>query len=172
LTALPATETEPPPVIPGATKARCLILACGNSLRKDDGVGLRIAEWAEERFQENLDVRVLARQQFTPELAADIAAAESVIFVDSSVELQAGRVDFFPAQLQPSNNDGASHHLDANGLLELAQELYGSRPAHAMLLAVGAGSMELGETLSNEVEAALPRAQGVLEKAALTLLDN
>jgi hypothetical protein len=41
-----------------------------------------------------------------------------------------------------------------------------------MLLTVGAGSTELGETLSDRVEAALPRARGVLEKAVLQFLAN
>ena len=41
-----------------------------------------------------------------------------------------------------------------------------------MLLTVGAGSMEVGETFSQRVEAALPRAQGVLEKAVLQFLKN
>jgi Ni,Fe-hydrogenase maturation factor len=34
------------------TQARCLILACGNTLRGDDGVGPWLAEWAEKRFRE------------------------------------------------------------------------------------------------------------------------
>jgi hypothetical protein len=41
-----------------------------------------------------------------------------------------------------------------------------------MFLTVGAGSTELGETFSDEVEAALPRARGVLEKAVLRILEN
>ena len=44
--------------------------------------------------------------------------------------------------------------------------------AHAMLLTVGAGSTEMGETFSDSVEAALPRARGVLEKAVLRFIEN
>jgi len=151
---------------------RCLILACGNTLRSDDGVGLRLAEWAEERFQENDDVRVVARQQWTPDLAEEIAAAESVLFIDSSVDSLPGRVDFFPVVPRENHNGTVTHHLNANDLMDLARELYGLRFGHAMMLTVGAGSIELGETLSESVEAALPRAQGVLEKAVLTFLGN
>jgi hypothetical protein len=39
-----------------------------------------------------------------------------------------------------------------------------------MLLTVGIGSTELGETFSAPVEAALPRARGILEKAVLRFL--
>ncbi|MGA2569405.1 MAG: hypothetical protein ABSF23_02705 [Terracidiphilus sp.] len=41
-----------------------------------------------------------------------------------------------------------------------------------MLLTAGAGSMELGETLTGPVQAAMPRAQRVLEKAVLRFLGN
>jgi hypothetical protein len=41
-----------------------------------------------------------------------------------------------------------------------------------MLLTVGAASTQLGEEFSKPVEAALPRAQGLLEKAVLRFLAN
>jgi hypothetical protein len=62
--------------------------------------------------------------------------------------------------------------MEAYELLGLTRSLYGSMSAHALLLTVGSGSTELGETLSDPVEAALPRAQGVLEKAVLRFLEN
>jgi len=151
---------------------RCLILACGNTLRGDDGVGLLLAEWAEERFRENDDVRVVARQQWTPDLAEEIAAAESVLFIDSSIKSQPGHVGLIPVEPLENRNGSATHHMNANELMGLALELYGSRPAHSMLLTIGAGSTELGETLSDPVEASLPRAQGILDKAVLRFLEN
>ncbi|HUB50859.1 MAG TPA: hydrogenase maturation protease [Terracidiphilus sp.] len=155
-----------------SSPARCLILACGNTLRNDDGIGPNLAEWAEERFEQDSNIRVIARQQFTPDLAEEIAAAESVLFIDSSVELRPGRVDFFPVIPRTANGGTATHQFDAPDLLALARDLYDSRSAHAMLLTVGAGSMELGESFSDEVEAALPRARGVIEKAVFRLLEN
>ena len=65
-----------------------------------------------------------------------------------------------------------SHHLSPNQLLGLTRSLYGSIKSHAMLLTVGIASTELGETLSTPVEAALPRARGILEKAVLRFLGN
>ncbi|MGD0913725.1 MAG: hydrogenase maturation protease [Terracidiphilus sp.] len=152
--------------------ARCLILACGNTLRGDDGVGPRLAEWAEERFAANDNVRVLARQQWTPDLAEEIALAESVLFVDSSIKSVPGRVDLVPVDPHENDNGSATHHLNANELMGLACELFGSRSAHSMLLTIGAGSTKLGESFSDSVEAALPRARGVLEKAVLRFLEN
>lgn len=152
--------------------ARCLLLACGNPLRSDDGVGLRLAEWATQRFQGDSSIRILASQQWTPDLAKEIADVESVLFVDSSVETAAGRVDLTPVEMNFDRAASTTHHMDPPALLALAHSLYGSLPSHAMLLTVGAGSMELGETLTGPVQAAMPRAQRVLEKAVRRFLGN
>jgi len=153
-------------------KSRCLVLSCGNTLRGDDGVGPRLAEWAEERFRDEPQVRVVSRQQWTPDLAQDIASAESVLFVDASVESAPGYVSLIPVAPKTENGNAATHRLCAEDLLALTRRLYGSMSAHAMLLTVGAGSTELAEELSGPVEAALPRAQGVLEKAVLRFIEN
>jgi len=153
-------------------KANCLVLACGNTLRSDDGVGLRLADWAAERFQGDSNVHVVARQQWTPDLAADIAAADSVLFVDSSVDSVPGRVSLVAVPSNRGSGDARSHHLEAHELLGLTRSLYGSMSAHAMLLTVGAASTELGESFSEPVESAIPRARGVLEKTVLRFLSN
>ena len=150
--------------------ARCLILACGNTLRSDDGVGPRLAAWAEERFRDQPQVQVISRQQWPPELAADIADADSVLFIDASVKSKAGRVSLVPVSSRVNDSATNSHHLSANQLLGLTRSLYGSIKSHAMLLSIGAGSTDLGESLSEPVAAALPRAQGILEKAVLRFL--
>ena len=91
-------------------KANCLVLACGNTLRSDDGVGPRLAEWAAERFRDDSHVRILARQQWTPDLAKDIAAAESVLFVDSSANSVPGRVSLVAVPSNRGNGDAARSH--------------------------------------------------------------
>jgi hydrogenase maturation protease len=151
---------------------RCLVLACGNTLCGDDGVGPRLADWAAERFQNDSNIRVIARQQWTPDLAADIAAADSVLFVDASIAMPPGRVALIPVETDGNGTEAASHHLEPRKLLGLTQALYGSMAAHAMILSVGAGSTELGEELSKPVEAALPRARGILEKAVRSFIAN
>jgi len=153
-------------------KAKCLILACGNTLRSDDGVGSWLAAWAEKRFREEPAVRVVSRQQWTPDLAADIAAADSVLFVDASVMAAPGRVCLIPVMSRVDSTPQSSHDLTPNQLLGLTRTLYSSIKSHAMLLTVGVSSTELGETFSEPVEAALPRARGILEKAVLRFLAN
>jgi hydrogenase maturation protease len=154
------------------TPSRCLILACGNTLRSDDGVGPHIAEWAAKHFRTEPAVRVLSRQQWTPELAEDIAAAKSVLFIDCSAESAAGRVKLVP--VEPANEPPglAMHHIGAAQLLALARDLYSSLPRSAWMLTVGAGSMELGEEFSAPVHAALPEAFQLLEETVKHLIAN
>jgi len=148
---------------------RCLILACGNTLRGDDGVGPWLAEWAEQRYRGESRIQVSSRQQWTPELAEDIAEAESVIFIDCSLESQPGSVSLHPVDPAPVNPTIATHHLGAPELLALARELYNSTPHRALLLTVGAASTEIGEELSDAVKAALPEASSELEEAVRRL---
>ena len=149
---------------------RCLILACGNTLRGDDGVGPWLAVWAEERFSADPVVKVISRQQWTPDLAEELAHVESVIFVDCAVDAPPGVVRV--ARIQPCAPQAglATHHMGAPELLALSKELYASLPRNALLLTIGAGSTEMGETFSKNVKYALPEACETLETAVLKLL--
>jgi hydrogenase maturation protease len=148
---------------PFAHPAQCLILACGNTLRGDDGVGPWLAAWAEQRFDAVPQVRIMSRQQWTPDLAEDVSQFESVVFIDCSVESLPGEVRVYPVEPAAARPGLASHHVGAEELLALSQELYDSLPRIAVLLTVGAGSTELGETFSKIVADALPGACSLLE---------
>jgi len=150
---------------------KCLVLACGNTLRGDDGVGPLLAVWVEERFAAEPQVRVIARQQWTPELSQDISESESAIFVDCAVDAAPGEVKV--AEVTPAKASGlglATHHVGAAELLALSNDLYGAMPRTSLLLTVGAGSTESGESLSELVRAALSRAQHILEETMLRFL--
>jgi hydrogenase maturation protease len=145
------------------TTIRCLILACGNTLRSDDGVGPWLAEWAEEKYRGDPAVRVISRQQWTPDLAEDIAGAESVLFIDCSVESAPGHVRLIGVEPSVQTQGLATHHQGAPQLLALARDLYNSLPTRSALLSIGAGSTELGEQFSEPVLDAIPHACGLLE---------
>ena len=153
-----------------SSPTRCLVLACGNSLRGDDGVGPWLAAWAEDRFRSNPTVRILMCHQWTPELAEDVAHAESVFFIDCSVQSAPGTLTISPVEPSAKSVIPATHHLGPAQLLALARELYHSQPHRAHLLTIGAGSLELGETFSASVQAALPEATSVLETTILQAL--
>jgi len=153
-----------------STKARCLILACGNTLRGDDGVGLWLADWAEHRFASQPGVRVIADHQWTPELAEDVARAESVLFIDCSLDSAPGSVHLKTVEPAPTGKGQATHHVGAAELLALSHELYNSLPHEAMQLTIGAGSTELGESFSPAVTAALTEACKLIEESVLRFL--
>jgi hydrogenase maturation protease len=151
-------------------QARVLILACGNSLRSDDGVGPWLADWAEQHFSAQQAIRVISRQQWTPDLAEDIAHSDSVLFIDCSVESAPGSIHLRPVEASAPQRGLATHHQGASELLALARDLFDSLSKNAQLLTIGAGSIELGETLSEAVVAALPRACDRIEATVRTWL--
>jgi hydrogenase maturation protease len=153
-------------------KVRCLILACGNTLRGDDGVGPWLAAWAEGRFRRQDGARVISRQQWTPELTEDIAQAQSVLFIDCSVDSAPGSVKLISVRPATGDQAQATHHLGAPELLALCRELYNSLPSHAQQLTVGAGSVALGEEFSAPVTASLPEACHLVEETVLRLLQD
>ena len=138
-----------------------LILACGNPLRGDDGAAWHLAEQAQSIGLPN-NVRLILQQQWTPELAEDIAQASAVLFIDCSLATPPGSVTLqpvTPAETQPSY---LTHHLDAPALLLLAQSLFGQTPTRADLLLIGAQSLDHTDGLSGPVQAALPKALELL----------
>lgn len=155
-----------------STKARCLILACGNTLRGDDGVGLWLAAWAEDRFKGEAAVRVIADHQWTPELAEEVAHAESVLFIDCSVDSAPGLITLATVNPSSAGTGHGTHHLGAAELLGLAQEYYNSLPRDAQLLTIGAASTELAEVFSEPVAAALPEACRMIEETLMRQLSG
>jgi len=149
----------------------CLILACGNTLRGDDGIGPWLAQWAEENFSDDPAIRVISRQQWTPDLAEDLAAAEAVLFIDCSITSAPGSIAIQDVEPSAPAAGLATHHQGAPELLALAHELYNSLPSNALLMTIGAASIELGETFSEPVLDAIPKACALLEETVALLLN-
>lgn len=151
-------------------KTRCLILACGNTLRGDDGIGPWLASWAEQRYTNEAGIRVISRQQWTLELADEIAAAETVLFVDCSVAEEPGSISIVDVEPAAKSAGLDTHQQGAPELLALARDLYSSLPRAVALLTVGAGSVELGEEFSAPVKDAIPQACARLEETVTRLI--
>jgi hydrogenase maturation protease len=151
---------------------RCLILACGNTLRGDDGAGPWLAEWAQQHFLAEHRVCVLSQQQWTPELAEDLASAASVLFIDCAIDSDPGSVTLSDVHPTTQPQALATHHLGPSELLSVARDLYDSLPRNAILLTIGAGSTELGEDFSPAVQAALPQACYAIDEAITKMLDS
>jgi hydrogenase maturation protease len=142
---------------------RCLILACGNTLRSDDGVGPHLCAWAQQHFSGNPSVRAISDHQWTPELAEEIAGAETVLFIDCTLDCAPGQIVLREIQPAPLVPGLVTHHIGAPELLAITRDLYSAAPRKAVLLTVGAASVQIGEGLSPAVRAAMPDAEALLE---------
>ena len=144
-----------------------LILAYGNQLRGDDGVGWYAGEDLRNRIRRD-EVEILCQQQLTPELAERISWNDAVIFVDaagegSTGEVQCERIDAFSGEAH------FSHELTPCALLILARELYAATPL-AYTVTVCGKNFEHGEELSAEVRDSMPKLSAEVERLVDELL--
>lgn len=150
---------SPPPVV--AISTRLLVIGCGNSLFADDAIGPLVAE----RFADEAHpgVLALAVPELTPELAAPIAAAEHVVFVDAAMhtrDVQCVRVD--TSELHGEHLD---HALMPAALLELSRQALGRSPdAHVIL--VPGEDFALGRPLSERARTGIEQALQLLRARA------
>lgn len=140
---------------------RCLILACGNPLRGDDGAAWHVAESA-QRIALPEGVRFLVQQQWTPELAEDIADADAVLFVDCALGGKPGEISLSPVAPATHLPSFLTHHQEAASLLALTAQIFQRVPATSDLLLIGAGSLQHCDQLSAEVQASVPTAVELL----------
>ncbi len=145
-----------------------LIIAYGNSLRRDDGAGLMLAEILERVWKErDLKVHRESVHQLTPELAELMAgdAISVVIFVDTrvippgsdSLRIEASRLAS-PEDLSP----GMGHHMGPLTLMAYARYLYGKTP-DAWLVTVPGIDFDHGEGFSDATAEALSKVGDFLE---------
>lgn len=141
-----------------------LVIAYGNPLRCDDGVGWRVAGLLQKRLSKQ-DVAILYVHQLTPELAEWAAHTDRVIFVDAAANGIPGQVHFCEAN-DEDPGDASSHWFTPAQVLALSQTLYGRRPKHFVVSVVGA-NFDHGDTLSPAVESALPQLVGAVADLAV-----
>lgn len=122
--------------------ARFLVIGYGNELRRDDGVGPKVANAVAEW---NLSgIRAIACHQLTPELTDAIASASHVVFVDAA--LGAGSVEY--RKIEPNENSQVmTHATNPGSLLALARQAFGRYPA-ASWLTIPIQDVDFGEELS------------------------
>jgi hydrogenase maturation protease len=135
-----------------------LIIGYGNLLRRDDGVGVVVAERLAARPRRG--VQIIACPQLTPELAEPISRAAAVVFVDAAAsgprQVRMRRVR--PTAAIPFLAHGSSPAL----LLGLARALFGRQPP-AWLLTIPGEDFGLGEGFSALAEAGVRTALEQLE---------
>jgi Ni,Fe-hydrogenase maturation factor len=97
-----------------------------------------------------------------PELAAEVAEARIVIFVDSLVGSSRAAVEFAPLEVEEIT-DWCTHNADPRTLLALTRAVYRRTP-EAWWLTVPGGNFDLGEGLSSAAEEGVRQAVELIKK--------
>jgi hydrogenase maturation protease len=144
-----------------APQPRVLVIGYGNTLRRDDGVGWLIAQEVESWRRP--DVQSLGVAQLTPELAAPMATAQAVLFVDAreSAAHSGVRVE----RVRPLNETVPSmvHASSPRFLLGLCRAVFGRCPP-SWLVSVPAADFSIGEGLSVVADLGMKNAVGIIRE--------
>jgi hydrogenase maturation protease len=141
----------------------CCVIAYGNSQCGDDGIGPLVARKLRRHFEHSRDVGICSLPQLDPALLEEIQSADTLIFVDASMESLHSDVQW--SRITPELNGWAmgSHHLDPEVFLGLLELLYNKIPS-AWMVSVQGRAFGVGEPLS-------PEAHRSAEKAAVQIVD-
>ena len=142
---------------------KVLLIGYGNPGRLDDGLGPALAAAFESgEGDAPTGLTVESDYQLSIEDAAQVAEHDVVIFADASVD---GREPFFFRALAAADPPGlgfSSHAAQPDGVLGLAQTLFGAK-AEAYVLGIrGYEFNEFGERLSDRARANLAAAAAFL----------
>lgn len=152
-----------------------LIIAYGNSLRRDDGAGFILAgELREYLFRAGAAARCIECHQLTPELALDIAAEDvsAVVFVDTRVVSSSDDLKLHLREVYVPVCAGspAGHHMDCAVLMAYAGLFSKKFTPRAWLLTVPGSDFGHGEGFSEETQGILRNAPEELKSLAARVL--
>jgi hydrogenase maturation protease len=137
---------------PSRSVSEILVIGFGNTLRRDDGAGLILAEaLVADWLAQGIAVELLTTTQLLPELAASIGKenVNAVVFVDATVQNTQSAIQIVQIGLD-STSPSLGHHLDPATLLVYAALLYGRTPL-AWLVSIPGRAFEHGQNFSPEV---------------------
>lgn len=123
--------------------AGILVIGYGNTLRRDDGVGPKVAEAVAALALPG--VRTLACPLLTPELAEPVSQARMVLFVDAAVD--APREVQLRTLAPADNSQIMAHAASPATLLALARDVFGHAP-EAWLITIPVEELGIGEEFS------------------------
>lgn len=166
---LSSTQISPqPPSQPAITpEYDFLIIGYGNELCGDAAVGpwvaMAVADW------QLPTVKSLAVPQLMPELTAELAKTNYVIFVDACglKEICTVQIDPIVVCEQPPSRAFAAHSYDPLALLNLTRRIYQRHP-QAWLLQIPIESCDLGSALSSKAHQGCDRALRSIEQFLIT----
>ena len=146
---------------PPGSPAGLFVVGYGNTLRRDDGVGPKVAEAVAALGLPG--VRALACPLLTPELAEAVSRSALVIFVDAAVD--APREVQMRKLAPAASSQLMAHAASPATLLALARDVFGHAP-QAWLLTIPIEDLSIGETLSPLAQRGLDLAVAEVKQCA------
>lgn len=146
-----------------------MVLALGNPIRSDDGVGLAALHGLEDDPRVPGSVRLVEGGTKGLELVSYVSGSARLLVLDAvEVGAQAGTVVCLQGQeLRSLPGNGNVHELALADILN-ALRMLGQEPPDVVLMGIEPGTTELGTSLSECVESSLP----VLVEAAIAQLSR
>ena len=122
---------------------KTLIIGYGNTLRRDDAVGVYAAERIRNEYP---GIECITAQQLSPEMAITLAHFKRVIFIDASDAVRELDVrTLHPGKMHKTRE---ANTLTPQMLLDASQELYGQVPRQTFQIEIPASDFTSGESLS------------------------
>jgi hydrogenase maturation protease len=139
-----------------------LVIGIGNTLRCDDGAGVRAAHVVQTRIP---TAKVLTAHQLTPDFAETISTHARVVILDASVQTDELQV----THVRPSGDPAprGSHASTAENILALSHSVYGCAPEDVLLVEIPAHCLEFREGLSPATEREMKKAVDIVERFLL-----
>ena len=125
-----------------------LVIACGNPLRGDDGVGPAAAEIVNS--WQTPGVKVLSVHQFVPELIDEMKQVKRVLFIDADANTETSAFRTRVVEPKKSRRSFGHYETPAN-LLAMVRDLEGRTP-EAWLVSISAHSFDHGEALTEDTQ--------------------
>ncbi len=126
----------------------CCIVGYGNSQRRDDGLGPRVAAALKEALEvSKKGVRLILRHQLEPDLAEELSVASEVILVDATAERLPRGWRFSRVAPRFGIASHTTHSLSPGHLVGLIDLLYQRSPP-TWILSIQGDDFGFGEGLS------------------------
>jgi hydrogenase maturation protease len=133
---------------------RALVVAIGNRLRADDGVAHRVADLL-------TGVTLRRVHQLTPEIAADMQEADTVIFLDADPKAAGPSLERIDGSVETSGS--LSHSMTPEILVAMAVRLYGFH-GEAWICRLYARDFSPSTEISDEAAAQLEKAAQLVQR--------
>jgi hydrogenase maturation protease len=136
-------------------------MGVGNSLLKDDGIGIHVTEALKASPQAHADFKIVDGGTIGLSLLPEIEDADAVIIIDASeIGKPPGSIRIFRNREIDQQLSGKKKTVHEVALADLfcAADIRGKCPAERALIAIQPASTEWGLEPTPEVEAAIPHA--------------